>query len=342
MAHGLTVRANAGCGFHLATKGGFDGAVGEIGSGQARAGSDMKPSIFTWFGDAFVDQLSRGCWWTPPSFVLQCDFSQQPDHGFQIGCNGEMSFNGQSTFYECPTGDGDQVNIYLGPNGGNCSEITLQADDCQSPCSGTAPSQASPTAPPPSSPPNPSAQAPGTSQPSSPGASQTTPVSTQPTTSPTACTTVGPDEIILIDKGNPDKAYGPNNAMYIQVSPNASSIFNFRFADSDAGKTCELFFAIGPGRPYYLAGTGVVDFAALDGWADANTTYGTAPRAMRALDAVALGPGMSRGLGAFACPGSRSRNSILVAEAPYADTCFECLQGGVGDGAMIGLYMSKC
>ncbi len=62
----LTARADVGCGFHLLT-----GApapvpfpVGQLDSGQCRAGSGMTPSLFTWFGDAFVDQQGRGCWWT--------------------------------------------------------------------------------------------------------------------------------------------------------------------------------------------------------------------------------------------------------------------------------------
>ncbi|KAI1632189.1 ubiquitin 3 binding protein But2 C-terminal domain-containing protein [Biscogniauxia mediterranea] len=390
MAYALAPRANAGCGFHLATKGSFNGAIGEIDSGQARAGTDMPPSLFTWFGDAFVDRLSRGCWWTPPTSVLQCDFNQQPDHGFSIDCNGGLSFNGQSTFYQCPTGDGDEVNIYLGPNGGNCAEITIQADDCRPPCSGTASSQASPTArplPSPSPSNNPSSAQPtpatGTAQPPSspPGSATqtTTPAPTSTTTSPTTstCTTVGPEEIILIDKANPDAAYGPNGPMDIQVSPNASSIFNFRFADADAGKTCELFFALPAPPPnnnntsnpqppqsssyYYLTGsTGIVDFAALDGWADANTTYDTAPRVARPLDAVTLresaaasgggsGSGgggggedtMRWGLGRFTCPGSASRTGIWMLEAPYADTCLDCRQGNGTEG-LTGLWMEKC
>ncbi|KAI5924005.1 ubiquitin 3 binding protein But2 C-terminal domain-containing protein [Camillea tinctor] len=405
MAYVLTPRANAGCGFHLATKGSFDGAIGEIDSGQARAGSDISPSLFTWFGDAFVDRLSRGCWWTPPTSVLQCDYNQQPDHGFSIDCNGELSFNGQSTFYQCPTGDGDEVNIYLKPTNGNCAEITIQADDCRPPCSGTAqPSfSASPTAPPSAASPvpnNPSAQptGPGTahaspstpspsppgatasptppspttitpftspttapSSPPSPSSAPTTPTGTSSTTTTTSCTTIGPSQIILIDKAHPDTAYGPNPDLHIQVSPNASSIFNFAFADADLGKTCELFLTLppvfsNPGSPlpvppesaqpqYFLTGTGPVDFAALDGWADPNTTYATAPRVARPLDAVLLRQrGTAWGFGRFACPGQAASTGILMGEAPYADTCLDCRQGqGDGEGGRgAGLWMEMC
>lgn len=59
-------RDNVGCGFHLSCSGAsFNGSVGEKGSGQARASSDVvAPSLFTWFGDAFADQQGSGCWWT--------------------------------------------------------------------------------------------------------------------------------------------------------------------------------------------------------------------------------------------------------------------------------------
>lgn len=60
----MNLQMNAGCGFHLTTTGGYNGSVGQLGNGQVRAGSDLSPSLFTWFGDAFADQQARGCWWT--------------------------------------------------------------------------------------------------------------------------------------------------------------------------------------------------------------------------------------------------------------------------------------
>ncbi|KAI3319388.1 ubiquitin 3 binding protein But2 C-terminal domain-containing protein [Xylariaceae sp. AK1471] len=389
-------RDNVGCSFHLSCSGGFNGSIGEKGSGQARASSGGSPSLFTWFGDAFADQQGSGCWWTPPTFTLQCDKNQPPDHGFQIGCDGTLSFNGQTVFYECPTGQGDEVNIYLHPNGNQCHTITIQADSCApttcpgggiSPSPGggggagpvpgatSSPSSSVPTTPstlatspilPTSSPPTnssappTSSTLPGPPTPSpfttGPGNDQTTTTSitststvttTQPApTSSSSCTTVVPDQIILTDKGNPDMTYGPNSGMNIQVSPNASSIFNFHFSDSDLGKICEISFLLpnsntnADGTPYNLTGTGFVTFSALDGWANANTTYGNSPRIIETISNAPLYAGVGQGFGRFACPGSTSRTSVLLTEAPMADTCLNCVQGAVGDG--IGMYLQKC
>ncbi|KAI0015415.1 ubiquitin 3 binding protein But2 C-terminal domain-containing protein [Xylariomycetidae sp. FL0641] len=328
------VSANAGCAFHLSTAGQVSGSVGQLGSGQARAGSSVSPSLFTWFGDAF------------------CDYNQSPDHGFQIGCDGRVSYNGQNTFYECATGDGDQVNLYLRPSGSNCSEATITADNCRPPaCPGTgAGPGAGPSGQSPSSPattplsqgsaptPTPFITGPPPS-PTSPTSATATSTSPGPSSS-TSCVEVGPDQIILTDKGNPDTAYGPNSPMNIQVTPNATSLFNFKFSDSDLGKTCELFFAIAPGKSYTLTGTGMVSFSALDGWANPNTTYNNSPRVMMPLREGFIQSGMRQGFGKFECPGSTSQNSISMGEAPYADTCFQGQQGNVND--KLGLYMSKC
>ncbi|KAI0427053.1 ubiquitin 3 binding protein But2 C-terminal domain-containing protein [Xylaria sp. FL1042] len=393
-------RDNVGCAFHLSCSGAFNGSVGEKSSGQARAGSDVvSPSLFTWFGDAFTDQQSSGCWWTPPTFTLQCDKNQPPDHGFQIGCDGALSFNGQSVFYECPTGVGDEVNIYLHPNGGQCHEITIQADNCApSTCPGggigpggggtspgpgatNSPTSSSGTTPStlatsittssssnsnaPSSPSSSTSQGPPTPSPFTTAGDQTTKTSitststittTQtPTPSSTSsCVEIGPEQIILTDLGNPDTAYGPNTAQHIQVSPNASSIFNFRFDDADRGKTCRLSFRLpsssttpstsgqGPPSPGgftfgNLTGTGVVAFAALEGWADADTTYHSMPRVVQTLGDVVLRDGVDVAFPEFPCPGAMAKSAVLLSEGPLADTCLDCVQGGD-----VGLFLRKC
>ncbi|KAI1271262.1 hypothetical protein F5Y07DRAFT_24710 [Xylaria sp. FL0933] len=393
-------RDNVGCGFHLSCSGAFNGSVGEKGSGQARASSDVSPpSLFTWFGDAFADQQGSGCWWTPPTFTLQCDKNQPPDHGFQIGCDGSLSFNGQTVFYECPTGQGDEVNIYLRPNGDQCHEITIQADNCApSTCpgggigpggGGAGPGSGATSSPSPSSaattpstlatsitssssnpnaPPSSTPQGPPTPSPFITGGEQTTRTSitststittTQtPTPSSTSsCVEIGPDQIILTDLGNPDTAYGPNDAQHIQVSPNASSIFNFRFDDADEGKTCQLSFRLlssapptsgqgppptSPGVPGglgfgNLTGTGIVAFAALEGWANANTTYNSMPHVVQTMGDVVLRDGIDAAFPEFPCPGATTRSAVLLSEGPIADTCLDCMQGGG-----VGLFLRKC
>ncbi|KAI1821115.1 ubiquitin 3 binding protein But2 C-terminal domain-containing protein [Xylaria intraflava] len=378
---------NVGCAFHLSCSGGFNGSIGEKSSGQARAGRSVSPMLFTWFGDAFADQAGSGCWWTPPTYTLQCDKNQTPDHGFSIGCDGALSFNGQSVFYECPTGVGDEVNVYLRRNGDQCHEMTIQADSCAaSTCpgggvgpgggAGPVPGQtnsptssapatlstlvtssttiASSTAGTPSTVVTPSTQ--GTSStsqgppipsPFTTGNDQTTTTSTtststitttQPAPTQSGCIEVEPDQIILTDQGNPDTAYGPNSAGHIQISPNASSIFNFHFDDADLGKICELTFRMPPrGTPYNLTGTALVTLAALEGRAAVNTTYNSAPRILETLGDLVLYEGMQHGFGAFPCPGSSARGAVLLAEAPLADTCLDCLQGNG-----VGMVLRKC
>ncbi|KAI1818284.1 ubiquitin 3 binding protein But2 C-terminal domain-containing protein [Poronia punctata] len=436
-------RDNVGCSFHLSCTGSYNGSIGQMSSGQIRGASDVTPRLFTWFGDDFVDQQGSGCWWTPPTFTLQCDRNQTPDHGFQIGCDGLVSFNGQTVFWECPTGLGDEVIINLQSAGGQCHEITIYADGCapsSCPGGGVSPAGGAGAGPVPGSmnspsstsvPPTPStlvtspltgtsnpptstpvggagagpvpgtvnspssvsapatastlvtSPAPGNSGPSSSTSPASGPsisplpsgpltptpfiTATSPATEPTTttrvtslvtvtttqppastssgCVVVPPDSIILTDKGNPDTAYGSNQAMHIQVSPNASSIFNFRLDDADLGKTCEMLFLLpglgsqnGGNPPYILTGTGMVTFAALDEWADGNTTYRTSPRVMETMSNVMLDGGVvALGLGQFECPGSTGRPSILLTEDPLADTCLDCFQG-----SGMGMFLRKC
>ncbi|ETS73885.1 hypothetical protein PFICI_14831 [Pestalotiopsis fici W106-1] len=135
-AHALAAR-QAGCSFTAHTEGNVTYPLSQHASGQSRAGSTMTPSVFTLNATGLTDAQGRGCWWTPPTTVLQCDVGQVPETGFEIGCDGLISFNGQTTFYECDTADGDQVNIYKLPGqaAANCGEITLVAEACQD-CSG--------------------------------------------------------------------------------------------------------------------------------------------------------------------------------------------------------------
>ncbi|TGJ78219.1 hypothetical protein E0Z10_g10544 [Xylaria hypoxylon] len=128
----------SGCSFHLRTEGIISAPVSQYGSGQTRAGLNETASSFTINDGTFVDSQNRGCWWTPPALVLQCDVGQIPETGFSIGCDGTVSYNGQSTFYSCDTGADGLYMIYSAPNGSQCGEITLIADSCYpNTCNGT-------------------------------------------------------------------------------------------------------------------------------------------------------------------------------------------------------------
>ncbi|KAG6109931.1 hypothetical protein E4U14_003030 [Claviceps sp. LM454 group G7] len=66
-----------------------------------------------------------------PTGVLQRDKNQIPESGFEIGCDGLVSFHGQSNFYQCATDN----------------RITLVGDGCHADCPQPAQAQPSASAP---------------------------------------------------------------------------------------------------------------------------------------------------------------------------------------------------
>ncbi|KAI0912794.1 ubiquitin 3 binding protein But2 C-terminal domain-containing protein [Ustulina deusta] len=132
-AHALAVRQDGSCSFHCRAEGAVSAPVGQYSSGQTRAGpNETASSFFFRVSDgAVADGEGRGCRWTPPAMVLQCDVGQVPEAGFGIGCDGAVGFRGQTTFYGCDTGADGLYMIYLGPpHGSRCGEIALRADGC--------------------------------------------------------------------------------------------------------------------------------------------------------------------------------------------------------------------
>ncbi|KAM0278837.1 hypothetical protein ACHAQH_004913 [Verticillium albo-atrum] len=120
------------CSFHLKAAGSVSGDVGQLGSGQTRIGLD--PATFKLDGDTVSDTKGRGCWWTPPTKVFQCDEGQTPEKGWKIECDGSVSFNGQKDFYQCDAENG-QYNIYLEDgHGKDCAKVTLTSDGCAPEC----------------------------------------------------------------------------------------------------------------------------------------------------------------------------------------------------------------
>ncbi|KAI1853059.1 hypothetical protein JX265_012815 [Neoarthrinium moseri] len=359
----ITLRANAGCSFHLSTGGPAPFWVGQLPDGQARGGSDIRASTFTWFGDAFVDQQGRGCWWTPPSNTLQCDVNQQPAHGWDIPCNGIMTYNGQSTFYQCKTGDGDQVNLYLQSIGPQCQQVTLISDGCTD-CQNS-PGNGASAGPQPASTSSSSNTVPSvtpfTTSPSPPGSSSPTSPSGNAGPRPTALpppakdcsadltnTFHYPSLLVPIDVANPDKAYG--SSAYGQVSPNASTLFNFDFPAADAGKSCKVFFSLPSqsvlqsqqGSSYYFTGDGSVVFSRLGSAASAATTYNDIAQGRigrNDLGALRLQPGNTYVIETFACPAGQGV-SYMVAEPAGHDTCLIYYQEGAP--VPVGLFVSTC
>ncbi|OTA57448.1 hypothetical protein K449DRAFT_136490 [Hypoxylon sp. EC38] len=353
----IAVQMNAGCGFHLSTSGGFNGSVGQLANGQVRAGSDLTPSLFTWFGDAFADQQGRRCWWTPPTSVLQCDWNQEPSHGFEVGCYGGVSYRDQSLFYECYTGDGDEVNLYLQPKGINCSTIMLHADACRPACAGESSSSSLSTDTTMYQPYTTSTSLRTSTSSARHSSSQVTTITTSSpasgstyTPGPGRCDVAiaeSPDEIILIDKKSPDTAYGLNSDMSVKLSPDSSTIFVFRLTAMDAGKECALVFNLPPVTqqqpPWYtLTGSGQVRFALLDMSPanPGNTTYNNAPGVAMPLEAVVLTPGMTLKPLTFPCPGENVDIAVMMKDDTGSDAHLEYNQ--LEPQLPLGLYLVMC
>lgn len=75
---------------------------------------------------------------TAPTTQWQCDTGATPTSGFSIDSDGTIAYNGDTTFWECQTGDDGEANIYSSPGGTNCGTVTLTADSCFSKPSPTA------------------------------------------------------------------------------------------------------------------------------------------------------------------------------------------------------------
>jgi hypothetical protein len=54
----------SGCQLHFTASGAISGPVGEISSGQVRAGSGVSSTSFTLQGGQLFDDKGHGCWWT--------------------------------------------------------------------------------------------------------------------------------------------------------------------------------------------------------------------------------------------------------------------------------------
>ncbi|KAM3440752.1 hypothetical protein NHJ13734_003142 [Beauveria thailandica] len=69
VVNGLAIR-NDGCQFHITAGGDVVGCVGEIDSGQVRAGNGVQSSTFTFKDGKITDDKGRGCWWTRKQYHM--------------------------------------------------------------------------------------------------------------------------------------------------------------------------------------------------------------------------------------------------------------------------------
>ncbi|SLM35523.1 Ubiquitin 3 binding protein But2, C-terminal [Lasallia pustulata] len=167
-ANALVAR-NSTCCFGLTASGAGPaaGAVGQLSDGQNRVGGGLTTASYcidstgaitdsTYItplltipsrADKLTVPSGRGCITTPATSQFQCDLGAPSQSGFSIGCNGTVSLNSSSSFYECPTGDNNEYNIYVTPPAGQagCVQISLAASNCYSGC--TAPPAPATSAP---------------------------------------------------------------------------------------------------------------------------------------------------------------------------------------------------
>ncbi|KAG5984510.1 hypothetical protein E4U55_004503 [Claviceps digitariae] len=300
-----------GCDTHIKASGSQQGQLGELSGGQVRFG-DIAPTTFHVEDGKLLGNEGKGCWWTPPTNVLQCDTNQAPEPGFAIGCDGQVSFLGQTTFYQCATDDGNQWNIYLKPYAGNnCGEITLIADGCHAECPQPVPEPQPAPAPAPK-------ECPANLE----GAYEF------------------PHLIIPVDKSNPDKAYG--TSFFGEVTSSISSIFNFDIPASDSGKTCTLVFLFPEQSQlqtssYSLSGEGNIAFSILNSPVSTSTTWNDKPGKESVYGIAALTPGNSYSIATFPCPAGQA---ISVELDNSANTNLRYFQDY--NPAPIGLYITKC
>ncbi|XMA12767.1 hypothetical protein WAI453_005558 [Rhynchosporium graminicola] len=304
----------APCCFHLSSTGAVTGTVGQLDDGQNRVGGPLSPAQYCIADGAITDAHGRGCVVTPGVTQYQCDSGAAPAPGFSVGCDGTISYNGDTTFWECQTGDQGEANIYAHPSGTQCGQITLKADSCFSSC-----------APPPSPPlPSPS------------------PTPTSPKSCPTNLNGEWefPHLIIPIDSANPNTAYG--TSYFGEVSSTISSIFNFDIPSTDSGKTCTLIFLFPLASQlqtssFTFSGNGAISFSQLDGVANNATTYANAPGEKRFIGTGVVSPGNAYRIDTFACPAAEALSFEFRA---VGDTYLRGFQDW--NPEPLGVYISKC
>ncbi|KAI9739804.1 MAG: hypothetical protein M1834_006525 [Cirrosporium novae-zelandiae] len=125
------------CCFHISANGGVSGILGQLSDGQNRVGGHLPEGQFCIDSSGgLTDSHGRGCIIAGPETQFQCDEGKKPMGGFSISYGNIVSYNGNSSFTACATGQNDEENIYIyGPEGAGpaCKPIGLTASGCNFP-----------------------------------------------------------------------------------------------------------------------------------------------------------------------------------------------------------------
>lgn len=281
------VPRQAPCCFHLDASGAVTGSVGQLSDGQNRVGGGLPPADYCISNGAITDSNSRGCILTPPTTQLQCDVGATPTSGFGVGCDGTISYNGGTTFYECQTGDNGESNIYLTPGGTNCGEVTLKADGCYSGCA----------PPPPTSCP---ADLSGSYQ--------------------------FPHLIIPIDSSQPNSAPGTSYNGEVSSTVSSIFNFDIPPSYAGQTCSLVFLFptqAELTTSSFTFSGNGGIDFSLLNGVATQATDFANAPEVETDYGVTTVAPGNSYTIATFACPAGTAQSFELKASG---DTCLTYFQ----------------
>jgi hypothetical protein len=237
-----------------------------------------------------------------PTTQFQCDQGAAPTNGFSITCDGLLSYNGSTTFYECQTGEQGEANIYTSPGGTNCGSITLKADSCLPTC--TPP-------PPPSCPAN--------------------------LNGPYEF----PHLIIPIDSSNPDNKAGTTFFGEVSSTISTIFNFDIPASDAGKTCTLIFLFPTQSQlqtSSFTFSGNGGIDFAALDSVAvSGQTSYNNQPGVTQDFGTTVVAPGNSYTIATFQCPEGKA---VAYEMKAVGDTQLRYFQDY--NPSPIGLYITKC
>ena len=230
-----------------------------------------------------------------------------PQTGFDIGCDGSVTYQGSTQFWACSTGDNGGYNIYTSSTEGQvgCVPINLTADSCHSKCASTLSAAKANSCP---------TELSGSFE--------------------------FPHLIVQVDTSKPDSASG---TLYDgEISPKLATIFNFDVSPSHAGQTCSLVFLFPEQSElttssYTLTGSGLVDFSQLGSPATQSTTYNNAPKMIKDYGLQKLAPGNSYTIATFPCPAGQT---VAYKLTSYSGTNLTYFQDS--NPKPIGLYITTC
>lgn len=277
----------APCCFHLSASVAVTGTVGQLDDGQNRVGGGLLPADYCIADGAITDGNGRGCILTPPTTQFQCDTGATPTGGFGVNCDGTVTYNGGTTFYECQTGDNGEANIYTHPvDGVACGTITLKADNCVS-------------CPPP-------------------------PTKTCPTNlnGPYEF----PHLIVPIDSSQPNTALGTSYFGEVSSTISTIFNFDIPASDSGKTCNLIFLFptqAQLTTSSFTFAGNGGIDFSLLSSVATQSTDFANAPAVKTDYGVTTVAPGNSYSIATFPCPAG---TAVSFEAKASGDTCLRYFQ----------------